>query len=609
MKTKLLLLVFFSLFVKASFSQEQCGTMQNLEEQIKKDPSLKARLIEIEKQNQEWIEKNGLGFKKYPKIENNKNVGDLSKSSLSTNSLCGYNNNYFTTITAPTSINNIISPTPNCTFGGEYVRVNNLIAGRTYRISTIGINNFDTQITIYPAGGGNAVAFNDDWNGSLQSEIYFTPINSGNYDVLINPFGCTSNQLCSSLQIELWYIPRPVITIPVVVHIIYNGEAIGVGANISDAQIQSQIDVLNEDFRRLNTNILSVPAAFKGVSTDPLIQFCLAQQTPEGTITNGITRRLKPTQEQYNQGPQPVPADLQCLNRLIIERIIKPNTIWNRDKYLNIWVSDMRQLPAVINGQPNPNSDDVQGCNFQSLTLGYAQLPGITPSPENPNPQNYDGVWIRTDVFGRIGNLDPNFNLGRTTTHEVGHWLNLKHIWGDDTTASTSLPECSLDDEVIDTPLQSTKSLNCNAFPTSDNCSLNYPGIMFQNFMDYSNDNCLGLFTFGQTIRMDAALFNQRASLLTSQGCVQGSLSNNLSQNELFLLYPNPTTSKVSFNNSIERFETATIINYLGQVITEITFDSFDVNQELDLSSLTAGVYLVKFRNNDKSITKKVIKE
>ncbi len=604
MKTKLILLIITTLFLTNSYSQEQCGTMKNLEEQIKKDPSLRARLVEIEKQNQEWIEKNGLGFKKHPESDTNKNIGNAFKSSLNTNALCGYNNTFFTTIDAPATLSSIVSPTPNCTYGGEYVRVNNLIAGRTYRISTCGLNNFDTQITIYPAGGVNAVAFNDDWCG-LQSEIYFTPILSGNYDILVDAFGCLSNTLCASLQVELRYIPRPVITIPVVVHIIHNGEAIGVGDNISDAQIQSQIDVLNEDFRRLNVDILSVPAAFRGASTDPLIQFCLAQQTPEGTPTYGIMR-YPITQVNLPS----LPVGFQCLNYFVIENIIKPNTIWNRDKYLNIWVSDRRQAPPFILGQPNTNTGDNQGCSVQSTTLGYAQLPGMLPSMDEPNPELKDGVWIRTDVFGRIGDLDPDFNLGRTTTHEVGHWLSLKHIWGDDATASPPLPECSLDDLVLDTPLQSTKNVGCNIFPIEDDaCSPLYPGVMFQNFMDYSDDNCLGLFTYGQSVRMDGALFNQRLSLLTSQGCVSGTLSNNQNNNIKLFLYPNPTTSKVYFDNSNSNFKEVSIYNYLGQEVSKNSFASSLQNQEIDMSTLAIGVYVLKFSDGAKSKSVKVIKQ
>lgn len=601
MKTKLILIAITTLFLANAYSQvEQCGTMQNLEEQIKKDPSLKARMIEIENQNQEWIDKNGLGFKKHSELVNNKNIDNTYKSSLSTNALCGYSNTYYTTIVAPTTLSTIVSPNPNCTYGGVYVRVNNLIAGRTYRISTIGVNNFDTQITIYPAGGGNAVAFNDDWQSSLQSEIYFTPIYSGNYDVLVNQYGCLSNQLCASFQVELWYIPRQVITIPVVVHVIHSGEAIGTGTNISNAQIQSQIDVLNEDFRRLNQDILNVPAAFRGQSADPLIQFCLAQQKPDGTITNGITRHLQPTQSEYNQ--LSVPVNLQCLNKYTIEEIIKPNTIWNRDKYLNLWVSDMRQLPSSINGQPNLQIGNNQGCNFQSSTLGYAQFPGLGGLSSTIPANLTDGVWIRTNVFGRIGNLVSNFNLGRTATHEVGHWLNLKHIWGDE-------DACAADDLVIDTPLQTIDSSGCNFFPKTDACSPSYPGIMFQNYMDYSNDNCLALFTYGQFVRTDAALFNQRAGLLTSQGCVPGILGVNQFGINKVQLFPNPTTSKVFFDNSISNFKDFAIYNYLGQEVSKTSFTSFSNNQEVDMSSLSAGVYILKFSNNETSKSVKVVKQ
>ena len=160
---------------------------------------------------------------------------------------------------------------------------------------------------------------------------------------------------CASLDVELWYIPRPVITIPVVFHIFHSGEAIGTGTNISDVRIQSQIDALNEDFGRYNLDILSTPAAFRGVSADPLIQFCLAQQKQDGTPTNGIMR-YPISQENLSS----LPVELQCINYLLIENFLKPNTIWNRDKYLNIWVSDRKQLPPTINGQVNNVSGDTQ---------------------------------------------------------------------------------------------------------------------------------------------------------------------------------------------------------------------------------------------------------
>lgn len=594
MKTKLLLLVLTIFFLTNSYSQqEQCGTMKNLEEQLKKDPSLKEKMLQIEQKNQDWIQKKRIGLKR--NSPSNKSFNPTSKVSLSTatNSLCGYNNVYYKTIAAPIILNEIVIPFPNCTYGGEYVRVNNLIAGRTYRISTVGLNNFDTQITIYPAGGGNAVAFNDDWFGE-QSEIYFTPIFTGNYDILINEYDCKSNSLCASLQVELWSIPRPIITIPVVVHVIHNGEAIGAGTNIADAQIQSQIDVLNEDFRRLNADILSVPAAFRGTSADPLIQFCLAQQNPDGIRTTGIDRRLAPNQSDYEF--LGIPPDFQCVNIPVLEGIIKPATIWDRDKYLNFWVVDLRQLPPTkINGEPNTESGNNLGCNYQSSTLGYAQFPGLAA--------NTDGVVIRYNVFGRVGNLDSTYKLGRTSTHEVGHWLNLKHIWGDE-------DACAADDLVDDTPLQSKASYGCNTFPFTDTCSQSYPGIMFRNFMDYSDDNCLALFTYGQVARIESTLINQRAGLMTSKGCVPGTLSSaQFDSKEDLSLYPNPTTSKVFFDNSTFNFENVTVVNSLGQEVSKIKFEISSDNQEIDMSKLSSGIYILKFSNQEGIKKIKIIRQ
>jgi hypothetical protein len=564
--------------------------MENLNYLLEKQPSLRFKIDSIEQSNTEWILKNKRGFKNHNYATENKINSDKNQNTIeSTNALCAYDNSLFTTLNAPTSINQTVSPLPNCTFAGEYVRVNNLIAGNTYRISTIGLNNFDTQLTIYTAGGASVVAFNDDWSNSLQSEIYFTPFVTGNYDILIDQFGCLSNQLCASLQIELWYIPRPVITIPVVVHIIHKNEPIGTGTNISDAQIQSQIDVLNEDFRRLNNNILFSPPAFRGTSADPLIQFCLAQQKPDGTVTNGIVRYPEPSQQDYiNLG---TPVELRCMNKFTIESIIKPSTIWDRDKYLNLWVSDLNALPQE------------GGCNTPDLTLGYAQFPGIGGLlfPDVPAHLT-DGVWLKYNAFGRIGNVEPPYNLGRTAIHEVGHWLGLKHTWGDE-------PNCIEDDLVVDTPLQADSSAGCLTFPYLDTCSNVYPGIMFMNYMDYSNDNCLSIFTYGQSVRMDSALFNQRASLLTSNGCVQGTLSINDNENKnLIIVYPNPTTSKVFFDNLTFNFEKVEIYNNLGIVVSTINFTSTTNKQEIDMSAFASGVYILKFTKNEISQIIKVLK-
>lgn len=591
MKNSITLYLTIALIVfsaKLTFAQsEQCGTMQNLEFQLQKDPKLRAKLDSIEKVNELWIKNNNRGFKEHSIEVSNRSIDIKNNSTLlNTNSLCGYDNTLYTTINAPTALNQIISPTNNCTYGGEYVRVNNLIAGNVYRISTIGTNTFNTVLSIFLAGGGNPVAYNDNWNTSLQSEIYFNPFVSGNYDILIDGFGCTSNQLCASLQVELRYIPRPVITIPVVVHVIHNGENIGVGDNISEAQIQSQINVLNQDFRRLNSGVLFSPAPFRGTSDDPLIQFCLAQQKPNGSPTNGIMRYLKPSEQDYIDSN--TPTIYRCLNKFTIEAF-KTNTIWNRDKYLNIWVSDLRELG---------------NCAMPAPTLGYAQFPGLPGQfpTQFPQEQYTDGVWVNKIAFGTIGNLNLDFNLGKTTTHEVGHWLNLKHIWGDEN-------QCAQDDDVIDTPKQTTKSEGCITFPFTDSCSTLFPGIMFMNFMDYSDDNCLSVFTYGQTVRMDAALFNQRVGLLTSNGCTPSIMSideNNFDKG--IKVYPNPFSNQLTIETNEPIFKIE-IYNLLGQMVKSKIIDSPTNNSvNINLSELVQGNYIAKIyvENGEKSV--KIIK-
>lgn len=259
-----------------------------------------------------------------------------------------------------------------------------------------------------------------------------------------------------------------VITIPTVVHIVYNEAS----ENISDAQILSQIAVLNQDFRRLNADATNTPADFLPVAADIEIEFCLATLDPNGNPTTGITRTVT---DQLSFGA----------NDLIKTNQTGGKDAWDTRSYLNIWVSDL------------------------GLLLGYAQLPGGNIST--------DGIVIDHRSFGTVGTVVPPFHLGRTTTHEVGHWLNLFHIWGDGA--------CSLDDAVSDTPLAGASS-NVGApcsHPDQNTCDEGVGDLpdMFQNYMDYSHDVCMNLFTQGQKIRM-RSLFdpgNARSSLLQSNGC------------------------------------------------------------------------------------------
>ena len=257
-------------------------------------------------------------------------------------------------------------------------------------------------------------------------------------------------------------------TIPVVVHVVYkNGSE-----NISDAQIQSQIAILNQDFQKLNADVNQTPSVWAPIAADVGIEFCLAQRDPFGNATNGITRTSTNVQSF-------------SLNNEVKFSSQGGKDAWDTDQYLNLWV-----------------------CDLTGGLLGYAQFPG--------GPAVTDGVVIGYDNFGNIGTATAPYNKGRTATHEVGHWLNLVHIWGDE-------PQCSADDFVSDTPQQKDSNGGCPTFPLTSgpgaSCS-GSSGAMFMNYMDYVNDACMFMFTNGQKTRMLNTLTNDRASLLNSQGCV-----------------------------------------------------------------------------------------
>ena len=260
---------------------------------------------------------------------------------------------------------------------------------------------------------------------------------------------------------------RAIITIPVVVHVVYNTTA----QNISNAQIQSQIDRLNLDYHKLNTDISSVPSVWQSLVADYEVQFCLASKDPSGNATTGI-RRVSTSTTSFST------------NDNVKRTANGGDDAWPAASYLNLWV-----------------------CNLSGGVLGYAQFPGGAAAT--------DGVVITYTGFGTGGSAQAPYNLGRTATHEVGHWLNLYHIWGDDGSA------CSGSDQVNDTPNQGSENYGCPTFPHTDACSASSPGVMFMNYMDYTDDACMYMFTNGQKTR-SLSLFNSggsRASLLNSQGC------------------------------------------------------------------------------------------
>lgn len=257
---------------------------------------------------------------------------------------------------------------------------------------------------------------------------------------------------------------RVVVTIPVVVHVLYKTTA----ENISDAQVNSQITVLNNDFRKLNADASLIPAAFAGLAADCEVNFCLAQRTPTGAATTGIVRKATTVASWTT-------------NDAIKYSAQGGDDAWNTTQYLNLWV-------GTLGGG----------------LLGYAQFPGTGVAAT-------DGVVALNTAFGTTGTAAAPFNKGRTATHEVGHWLNLRHIWGDANCGS---------DLVSDTPTHNTANYGCPTYPHLSTCT-GTPTEMTMNYMDYTDDACMYMFTAGQKARMQAVLTTggARVALATSTGC------------------------------------------------------------------------------------------
>lgn len=246
------------------------------------------------------------------------------------------------------------------------------------------------------------------------------------------------------------------IVIPVHFIIVHKpGEAIGEGDNISNARILSQLEVLNKDFARRNTDTLKTPPVFPVGDTG--IRFCLAAKDPNGNPTTGITRFATDLNFRAN------------------ELSIKNQTRWPREDYLNIWVANMGD------------------------TLGFAYIPTSSLLPN----EILDGLIVTHNAFGGPGFApSERFGLGRTATHEAGHYLGLRHIWRNS--------GCNQDDGIDDTPLQDDANYFC---PTHPSPSCNNDGDMFMNYMDYTDDACMNAFTIGQGEYMRHILNTSRFSI------------------------------------------------------------------------------------------------
>lgn len=354
--------------------------------------------------------------------------------------------------------------------------------------------------------------------------------------------------------------PDQLIVIPVVVHVLYN-ESVN---EIADERILSQINILNRDFNPSDIASLNIPAAFKKLAGSANIRFELAKVDPNGRATNGITRKKSSRLLWGND-----------------DKIKDPSfggvAPWDPGSYLNIWLGNL--VPGL---------------------LGYASAPG--------SPANKDGVVIKSAVFGEAGG---SYNMGRTTVHEVGHWLNLQHLWGDGPCGS---------DQVDDTPPQKTFNQGCPAFPKINTSCGNggANGEMYMNFMDFTDDACMVMFTKGQVARMRELFFagGTRASLLQSKGLstpwntvetvlVTDPTVGNATVN--VIPTPQPVTSSVVFaasNGSLDQVA-YTLYSVEGRALRSGLLNG---NKPLlNLAELRAGIYFIKLNGYRKAV--RIIKQ
>lgn len=364
-----------------------------------------------------------------------------------------------------------------------------------------------------------------------------------------------------------------IITIPVVVHVVYKNAI----QNIPDTQIVRQIQLLNECFSLTNPNFSQTRAIFDTLGADTELRFCLAGTDPQGNPTTGIIRKSAPSNAAFDPIFNMDKVKSSATNG---------DDPWPNDKYLNIWVCDMSFFGTAF-------------------VLGYATFPGEVPA--------LDGVVIQSEYFGYGTAAAPN-NLGRTTVHEVGHFFGMRHIWADDDSQSTG--QCDSTDFVDDTPNQAAKSQSdCNL--TINSCSAESPfwgaidpPDMVENYMDYSADGCMTMFTKGQKARMYSFLNTSpaRIAIKTSPaGCSTVGIKELYTNfNNYVFAYPNPASDMLHINITQITAQNLNceIYNTNGQMVKSMK--QLDFQNTVSLSDLANGIYVVKVFNAEVSAIKKI---
>lgn len=396
-----------------------------------------------------------------------------------------------------------------------------------------------------------------------------------------------------------------VYTIPVVFHIVYNTAQ----ENLSDELIEAQIETLNQDFRRQNPNADETRPVFLDVAADAEMQFELASFDPEGNVTNGIVRTqtdrdsfiefeldlagilaaaeacdIDITQELTDE-------DLECILGQIdfggagdpVEQIneVKSSLTggsdpWDQDRYLNIWVCNMS---INLAGEATP------------FILGFAYPPVEAPNwPDEAVPDNVDAIDGVTVHYQAIGPNNPDVGAladlndqGRTIVHEVGHYLGLRHIWGDG--------DCSEDDGLSDTPSAGSNSQptdtaipSCEELHEKDSCTGDELPDMIENYMDYSIESCQNLFTAEQVGIMRSMLEGPRSGLIQNFAGIDDVESRTLS------VFPNPVDQLLNVKYQEDGLISYRLINEAGQIM----LSGKELNAQINLKSFAEGLYFLE---------------
>lgn len=413
-------------------------------------------------------------------------------------------------------------------------------------------------------------------------------------------------QFYTNIEEQTSYAARPTGTIydiPVVFHVVYYQNGTTVKGNIPDSVIMNQLAVLNGAFRKKHADTANVRSVFKPISADAEIQFHLATKDPQGNATTGITRTA--TNIEYFGDINFMMGDLSS-----IERIKKSNQggkdPWNTKRYLNIWIADMS---ISFMGQVTP------------ALMGIA-IPPLNPAPPNWDPADVQGLSSLIDgvvlQFQVVGNNNPTIpelsqygvgTAGRTAVHEVGHYLGMRHIWGDPEQNEACTPQG--DDGIDDTPAQADKTdvaLNPPP-PTQNTCgagTTNDLPDLWENYMDYSKDNFQAMFTQGQVALMRSICANQRDSLFSSNDQPNSIGSTNEEQNKL-IVYPQPAGQYINFNFP-DKIDHIRVMSITGATL--ITVDGTNANAQskrIDVSDLTTGSYFLQILSNGHLYTKKIV--